>query len=64
MILTLMLIQKELSSMFPKHGDDFTEADIEDIDMEDKQRRKKTLRFYTSKINKAAAKKTNHILVI
>ena len=40
-----------------KHGDDFTEADIEDIDMEDKQRRKKTLRFYTSKINKAAAKK-------
>ena len=41
MILTLMLIQKELSSMFPKHGDDFTEADIEDIDMEDKQRRKR-----------------------
>ncbi|KAF6066397.1 Sas10 C-terminal domain family protein [Candida albicans] len=40
-----------------KHGDDFTEADIEDIDMEDKQRRKKTLRFYTSKIDKAAAKK-------
>ena len=40
-----------------RHGDDFTEGDIEDIDMEDKQRRKKTLRFYTSKIDKAAAKK-------
>ncbi|EMG45876.1 SAS10 Something about silencing protein 10 [Candida maltosa Xu316] len=41
-----------------KKGDDFTEADIEDIDMEDKKRRKKTLRFYTSKIDKSAAKKT------
>ncbi|KAG7665407.1 SAS10 [[Candida] subhashii] len=38
-------------------GDGFTEADtIDDVDMEDKQRRKKTLRFYTSKIDQAAAK--------
>lgn len=38
-------------------GDTFTETDIiDDVDMEDKQRRKKTLRFYTSKIDQAAAK--------
>ena len=49
--------QRIIKHVSKRHGDDFTEADIEDIDMEDKQRRKKTLRFYTSKIDKAAAKK-------
>ncbi|KAG5418991.1 SAS10 [Candida metapsilosis] len=41
-------------------GDDFTEADIDDIDMEDKTRRKKTLRFYTAKIDKAAAQREKY----
>ncbi|RCK62712.1 Something about silencing protein 10 [Candida viswanathii] len=49
--------ERSIKHVSKKHGDDFTEGDIEDIDMEDKQRRKKTLRFYTSKIDKAAAKK-------
>lgn len=49
--------ERKIKRISKKHGDDFTEGDIEDIDMEDKQRRKKTLRFYTSKIDKAAAKK-------
>lgn len=36
---------------------DFTEvATPEEVDMEEKQRRKRTLRFYTSKIDQAAAK--------
>ncbi|ODV78977.1 uncharacterized protein CANTADRAFT_90090 [Suhomyces tanzawaensis NRRL Y-17324] len=35
---------------------DFSEATPDDVDMEDKQRRKKTLRFYTSKIDQAQAK--------
>ncbi|KAI5949242.1 SAS10 [Candida theae] len=41
-------------------GDDFTEADIDDVDMEDKTRRKKTLRFYTAKIDKAAAQREKY----
>ncbi|RCK58818.1 Something about silencing protein 10 [Candida viswanathii] len=49
--------ERSIKHVSKKHGDDFTEGDIEDVDMEDKQRRKKTLRFYTSKIDKAAAKK-------
>lgn len=49
--------ERKIKRISMRHGDDFTEGDIEDIDMEDKQRRKKTLRFYTSKIDKAAAKK-------
>ena len=36
-------------------NDDFTEI-TDAVDMEDKQRRKRTLRFYTSKIDQAAAK--------
>ncbi|CUM65993.1 uncharacterized protein PRCAT00003647001 [Priceomyces carsonii] len=37
--------------------DDYTEvAAPEDVDMEEKQRRKRTLRFYTSKIDQAASK--------
>ncbi|EDK40009.2 hypothetical protein PGUG_04107 [Meyerozyma guilliermondii ATCC 6260] len=39
-------------------NDDFTEI-TDAVDMEDKQRRKRTLRFYTSKIDQAAAK-ANH----
>ncbi|KAK6454869.1 disrupter of silencing SAS10 part of small subunit processosome something about silencing 10 [Scheffersomyces xylosifermentans] len=40
---------------------DFTEvATPEDVDMEEKQRRKKTLRFYTSKIDQAVAKGNDH----
>ncbi|KAI5965716.1 SAS10 [Candida pseudojiufengensis] len=39
------------------NDDDFAEAEIEDVDMEDKKRRKKTLRFYTAKIDKAAAQR-------
>ncbi|RLV89536.1 putative silencing protein [Spathaspora sp. JA1] len=41
-----------------KHtSDDFAEsAEIEDVDLEDKTRRKKTLRFYTSKIDQASLK--------
>lgn len=39
-------------------NDDFSEI-TDAVDMEDKQRRKRTLRFYTSKIDQAAAK-ANH----
>lgn len=42
-------------------GDDFTEANIDDLDMEDKTRRKKTLRFYTAKIDKAASQREKYI---
>lgn len=45
----------------PSTGDDFTEADIDDLDLEDKTRRKKTLRFYTAKIDKAAAQRERYI---
>ncbi|CCG23630.1 Sas10 U3-containing small subunit processome complex subunit [Candida orthopsilosis Co 90-125] len=41
-------------------GDDFTEANIDDLDMEDKTRRKKTLRFYTAKIDKAASQREKY----
>ncbi|KAI5957416.1 SAS10 [Candida margitis] len=41
-------------------GDDFTEASIDDVDMEDKTRRRKTLRFYTAKIDKAAAQREKY----
>ena len=49
--------ERTIKHINKKQGDDFTEGDIEDVDMEDKQRRKKTLRFYTSKIDKASSKK-------
>lgn len=39
---------------------DFTEG-ADDVDMEDKQRRKRTLRFYTSKIDQAANKNTEKL---
>lgn len=39
---------------------DFTEG-ADDVDMEDKQRRKKTLRFYSSKIDQAANKNTEKL---
>lgn len=39
---------------------DFTEG-ADDVDMEDKQRRKKTLRFYTSKIDQAANKNVDKL---
>ncbi|CAI5759465.1 unnamed protein product [Candida verbasci] len=48
---------KRVIKRIPKATDDFTEAAIEDVDLEDKKRRKKTLRFYTSKIDKAANKR-------
>ena len=41
--------------------DDYAEGNIEDVDMEDKKRRKKTLRFYTAKIDKAAAQREKAI---
>lgn len=37
--------------------EDFVEGDIADVDAEEKKKRKKTLRFYTSKIDQQAKKK-------
>lgn len=39
---------------------DYTETGPDDVDMEDKQRRRKSLRFYTAKIDKAAKKNSVH----
>lgn len=47
----------KLSSKKKPQVSDYTEiATPEEVDMEEKQRRKRTLRFYTSKIDQAAAK--------
>lgn len=47
--------RRDIASSSAAPQDDFTEG-ADDVDMEDKQRRKRTLRFYTSKIDQAAAK--------
>lgn len=48
---------RKIKGVSKKNVGDFTEsANPEDVDMEDKHRRKRTLRFYTSKIDQAAAK--------
>lgn len=48
---------RKIKGVAKKNVGDFTElANVDDVDMEDKQRRKRTLRFYTSKIDQAAAK--------
>jgi U3 small nucleolar RNA-associated protein 3 len=48
---------RKIKKVSKKEINDFTETvGPEDVDMEDKQRRKKTLRFYTSKIDQAATK--------
>ncbi|QEU59747.1 Sas10 [Kluyveromyces lactis] len=39
--------------------DDFVEDEIADVDVQEKKTRKKTLRFYTSKIDQKASKKTD-----
>ncbi|EGW35100.1 uncharacterized protein SPAPADRAFT_48146 [Spathaspora passalidarum NRRL Y-27907] len=49
--------QRNIKHASRHNADDFAEsAEIEDVDLEDKKRRKKTLRFYTSKIDQAVAK--------
>lgn len=50
--------RRNLAPLQSAANDDFTEI-TDAVDMEDKQRRKRTLRFYTSKIDQAAAK-ANH----
>ncbi|KAL2711164.1 Something about silencing protein 10 [Kluyveromyces marxianus] len=42
----------------PQDVDDFVEDEIADVDKQEKKTRKKTLRFYTSKIDQKANKKT------
>lgn len=48
--------KRTIKSSKPKSSDFAESATPDDVDMEDKQRRKKTLRFYTSRIDQAANK--------
>ncbi|AMD20485.1 HDL259Cp [Eremothecium sinecaudum] len=50
-------ISKSRDSVLDDDADDFMETEIADVDAQEKKARKKTLRFYTSKIDQQANKK-------
>ncbi|ODQ79993.1 hypothetical protein BABINDRAFT_13584 [Babjeviella inositovora NRRL Y-12698] len=55
--LTLDVKSKRQIKQRKNTGDDFVEGEMDDVDREEKRARRRTLRFYTSKIDQAANKK-------
>lgn len=51
--------RKSNGKLAPSGGDDYVEGEMADVDSQEKKARKRTLRFYTSKIDQSENKKTD-----
>lgn len=53
--------KRDIKSTTSRPSNDYLESTIDDVDAEDKQKKKNSLRFYTSKIDQAQAKNTEKL---